>query len=216
MKVISTVYPEIGEGMVIVIRHGGEGSGFSKEAGHKGRPGEVGGSSSSEGELVNISDIDDKEIEEKIKKICSKTNFSYDKIYMSKKISTVLGEYKTETDYIVLSPNAMGESLEGVLVHEIAHAQSADILKEYFNQRQTGGGDIFKALSGRVSDVVGDDGYFTEYVTHFSKNFEEVPTIQNRFFLVSEGYAESRRMEYEGKEYPQSWKDLHDTIMGLK
>jgi len=48
MKVTSTVYPEIGEGMVIVIQHGGEGSGFSKEAGHKGRPGEVGGSSSSE------------------------------------------------------------------------------------------------------------------------------------------------------------------------
>lgn len=58
MKIISTIYPKIGPGEIVVIRHGGKGSGFSKEAGHKGRPGEIGGSMSGQS-IMDAPSIDD-------------------------------------------------------------------------------------------------------------------------------------------------------------
>lgn len=195
-----------------------------------GRPGKVGGSSSKPtadvatgskqwmkvNNLMPISDIGDKDIEQKVRTICEQNNFPYEKVFMSKTVSTNQGSFTTGSDFVVLTPFAMGEMLGGVLTHEIAHAQSAPVLMKYFQEREAGGGDIFKLLSGKVSDVIGDDGYFTEYIKHFSKNFEEAPTIRNRLLYVMEGYAESRRMEYEGKAYPQSWKDLHIAIMDIK
>lgn len=179
----------------------------------------TGGQWASKNGLVKISDIDDKEIQKKTRKICDETNFPYEKIYMSKKISTVLGEYKTGTDYIVLSPMAMGKPLEGILTHEITHAQTADILKEYFRQSRSGEKDIpnFKLLSGKIADCMERDNcLFTDYIKIHSDRLEGDRSIINKFYVISEGLAEYRRMKVGGEKYPLAWEDLDNAISELK
>lgn len=158
---------------------------------------------------------------DRINSVVDSSGFDRNRIVIEDGKSGVLGEYKPDDGKVHLySNNILSEneqSIKGLLAHEFAHLESADIFMKYFNQRQNPNGDqsVFNALSNHVSDCL-SEGDFTSYVSYFSKRFDQSATLNNRFLLLSEGYAESRRMEHEGKEYPQSWKKLHSVIEKLK
>ena len=169
--------------------------------------------------LVSISEIGDKEIDRKVDEVCKETGYDKNKIYMTKTLSPVLGEYKTGDDYIVLSPLATGDKLKGVLSHEVTHAQTADTIKEYFHQSRSGKSDtpIFKALSANVAECLDEDnGRFTEYIAKFSGNLQNDRSVRNKFYVISEGLAERSRMRVEGGKYPEAWDRLYEKVKGLK